>query len=271
MGLLKKGKAFFATMLLVMIFPGTIASAASYTVSQGDSLYKIGKLYNITSSELMKTNNLPSDLIYPGQKLIVPSSAYTVKSGDTLYIIAKNHFISLDSLRIANNKWDDNIYPGQILNLPSGAATSNKEQESQSYSATSNATSNITNNATIPYSAYELDLLARLITAEADSEPYSAKVAVGGVVVNRVEDSRFPNSITDVIYEKSYGYYQFTPVENGWINKPASQSSNQAAYEALNGSDPSNGSLFYFDDSSKNKWLWSKPIKARIGKMVYAY
>lgn len=263
MSLLKKGKAFFATMLMVMIFPGTIASAASYTVSQGDSLYKIGKLYDTTSSELMKMNNLSSDLIYPGQKLIVTSSAYTVKSGDTLYLIAKNHGISLDSLRSTNNKWDDNIYPGQILKLPSGAGTNHQELKSQSNSSTINAT--------IPYTANELDLLARLITAEADGEPYSAKVAVGGVVINRVKDSRFPNSINDVIYEKSYGYYQFTPVENGWINKPASPSSSQAAYEALNGSDPSNGALFYFDDSSKNKWLWSKPMKARIGKMVYVY
>jgi LysM repeat protein len=130
MSLLKKGKAFFVTMLMVMVFPSTIASAASYTVSQGDSLYKIGKLCNTTSSELMKINNLSSDLIYPGQKLIVPSSTYTVKSGDTLYLIAKNHGISLDSLRSTNNKWDDNIYPGQILKLPSGTATNNQEPKS---------------------------------------------------------------------------------------------------------------------------------------------
>lgn len=259
MSLLKKAKAFSIAMLMVLIFPGTIANAASYTVIQGDSLYKIGKLYNTTSSELMKANNLSSDLIYPGQKLIIPSNEYTVKSGDTLYLIAKRHGITLNSLREANNKWDDSIYPGQVLKLP--GATAEKSQPVQILS----------NNAIAEYSAYELDLLARLITAEAESEPYSAKVAVGGVVINRIKDSRFPNTIKDVIYEKSNGYYQFTPVENGWINKPASQSSNQAALEALNGSDPSNGALFYFDDSATNKWLWSKPIKARIGRMVYVY
>lgn len=255
----KKAKAFCAAMLVVLSFPGVMANAASYTVVQGDSLYKIGKLYNTTSSEIMKANNLSGDLIYPGQKLIIPSAVYTVKSGDTLYLIAKRHGITLESLRIANNKWDDYIYPGQVLKLPDEPAEKNQPVQIMA------------NNAVIQYTSYELDLLARLITAEAESEPYSAKVAVGGVVVNRVEDPRFPGTIKDVIYEKSYGYYQFTPVENGWINKPASQSSLQAAKEALSGSDPSNGALFYFDDSSTNKWLWSKPIRARIGKMVYVY
>jgi len=110
-----------------------------------------------------------------------------------------------------------------------------------------------------------------LITAEAESEPYNAKVGVGGVVLNRVKDSRFPNSINGVIYEKSYGYYQFTPVENGWIHKPASEDAKRAAYDALHGSDPSNGAVYYFDDSATNKWLWSKPLAARIGRMVYVY
>ena len=253
----KKSIGFFITILMVLLISTNLANASSYTVTSGDSLYKIGKLYNTTSSELMKANGLSSDLIYPGQTLIIPSAYYTVKSGDTLFLIAKRHGISLDSLRRANKKWDDIIYPGMVLNIPNAAI--NQEPKIQS------------DTGTIPYSTYELDLLARLITAEADGEPYSAKVAVGGVVINRVKDSRFPNSINDVIYGKSYGYYQFTPVENGWINKPASQSSTKAAKEALGGNDPSNGALFYFDDSSKNGWLWSKPMKARIGNMVYVY
>lgn len=255
----KKGKAFFITMLVVLLFPGVIANAAGYTVSSRDSLYKIAKIYNTTSNEIMKLNNLSNDLIYPGQKLIIPSSLYTVKNGDTLYLIAKNNGISLYSLRSVNNKWDDCIYPGQILELP--GMTGDKNQLLQDLSG----------KGVITCSSFELDLLARLITAEADGEPYNAKVAVGGVVINRVKDSRFPGSINSVIYEKSYGYYQFTPVENGWINKQASLASKQAAYEALNGTDPSNGALYYFDESARNKWLWSKPIKARIGKMVYVY
>jgi len=255
----KKAKAFLITMLASLILPYTAANAATYTVVSGDSLYTIGKLFNTTSSAIMKDNNLSSEMIYPGQKLNVASDTYTVKSGDTLYLIAKRYGLSLYSLQKANNEWDNYIYPGQKLILP--GIVSSKAQ----------ATYAAANKAVVPYSSSELDLLARLITAEADSEPYNAKVGVGAVVVNRIQDARFPNSISSVIYQKSNGYYQFTPVENGWINRAASADAKKAAFDALHGSDPSNGALFYFDDSATNKWLWSKPIKAWIGRMVFVY
>jgi N-acetylmuramoyl-L-alanine amidase len=251
----KKVKVFFATVLAVMILPGTASFAAQYSVVKGDSLYTIGKLFNTTSSSIMKENNLSSTLIYPGQKLTVPAVEHTVFSGDTLYLIAKKYGITLDSLRKANNKWDDIIYPGQKLIVPAAAQGS----------------AALSSKPAVQYTTGDHDLMARLITAEAESEPYNAKVAVGAVVLNRIKDSRFPNTIKDVIYEKSNGYYQFTPVENGWIYKPASESAKQAAYDALNGKDPSNGALFYFDDSATNKWLWSKPLAARIGRMVFVY
>ncbi len=207
----------------------------------------------------MKDNNLSSTTINPNQALIVPSQVYTAKSGDTLYLISKRYNVSLSWMKRANNEWDDYLYIGQKLNTP--------QTSSESTSSTGQNTYNVNSS----YSNTEIDLLARLITAEAESEPYNAKVAVGAVVLNRIKDSRFPNTISSVIYQKSNSYYQFTPVENGWINKPASTDAKKAAQEALKNVDPSNGALYYFDDSSTNKWLWSKPITARIGKMVYVY
>ncbi|WP_312353129.1 cell wall hydrolase [Aminipila sp.] len=117
----------------------------------------------------------------------------------------------------------------------------------------------------------DLELLARLITAEAQGEPYEAKVAVGAVVLNRVESGLWASTINDVIYQKTNGYYQFTPVENGWINKPAQQESIKAAQEAMNGSDPTNGAQFYYDDKTTNTWILSKPVSVQIGHMIYAY
>jgi len=253
----KKIKVFFAVLVLSSLVPN-IASAASYTVVKGDSLYTIGQLFGTTSSSLMNQNGLKSTVIYPGQKLEVPATVYTVQKGDSLYLIAKKYGISLNSLRKANGKWDDMIYPGQKLIIPGASSVT-------ALSSSSNKS------GTIPYTQGDLDLLARLITAEADNQPYTAKVAVGAVVVNRVKDSRFPNSISGVIYEKSYGYYQFTPVQNGMINKPASQEALKAAYDALNGVDPTNGALYFFDNTSTNKWLWSKPIALKAGVMVFAY
>jgi LysM repeat protein len=257
----KSLKTFLAALALSVTFTSS-AFAASYTVVSGDSLYKIGKTFNISSDNLMKTNNMKGTAICPGQVLNVPCATYTVKSGDSLYLIAKRYGISLYNLRVANNKWTDDIYPGQVLNLP-GINNSGTSQNS--------STSNNSNTAkpVIGYSVSDLDLLARLVTAEAQDQPYGAQVAVAAVVVNRVKSSEFPNTISAVINQKIDGYYQFTPVLNGWINKPATETAKKAAKEALYGSDQSKGALFYFDDTATNKWLWSKPITARIGGMVF--
>lgn len=232
--------------------------AASYTVSSGDSLYKIGKKFNTSVNTIMQNNNLSSNMIYPGQVLDIPSKTYTVQNGDSLYLISQKFGISLSALRQLNNKWDDEIYPGQTIYLPSSASNSGQSVPSAP-------------SAVISYTASEVDLLGRLIGAEAEGEPYTAKVAVAAVVVNRVKDSRFPNTITDVVYQKDGGYYQFSPVVNGMINNPASADDIKAAYAALNGSDPTNGALYYFDDSTTNTWLWSKTVALRVDKMVFSY
>lgn len=255
MKIIKKSTALAAGIVLSCLLLVNTAYGASYTVQKNDSLYKISQMFKTSANTIMSDNKLSGSMIYPGQQLYVRADTHTVKSGDTLIRIADKYRVSLSSLRKANNKWDNMIYPGQKLNIPSGAAAAAPAD---------------TGKAVIPYTAAELDLLARLVRAEAESEPYSAKVAVAAVIVNRVKSDLFPDTITSVIYEvSSNGYYQFTPVENGWINKPATQTDRNAALEALHGSDPSNGALFYFDDSATNKWLWSKPLKARIGRMVY--
>jgi len=107
--------------------------------------------------------------------------------------------------------------------------------------------------------------------AEAQGEPYDAKVAVGSVVKNRVKSSLWPNTIKEVIYQNINGYYQFTPVVNGWIDKPANTDCIQAAKDALNGIDKTNGSQFYYDNSTTNTWILAKPVSIRIGTMIYAY
>jgi N-acetylmuramoyl-L-alanine amidase len=116
-----------------------------------------------------------------------------------------------------------------------------------------------------------LDLLARLIMAETETQPYEAKVAVGSVVVNRVKSGLFAPTIKGVINQNINGYYQFTPVENGWIKRPANEECIKAAKEALSGVDTTNGALFYYDDSSTNQWILSKPVAVQYGRMIYAY
>jgi N-acetylmuramoyl-L-alanine amidase len=229
------------------------ASAATYKVTQGDSLYIIGSIFNTPASTIMADNKLTSSVIYPGQALYVRGTDYTIQSGYSLFTISKKFGISLYSLQKANNLWSDMIYPGYKIVIPNLIS------------------SNTTSAKAISYTASDVDLLARLITAEADGQPYNAMVGVGAVVVNRVKSGSFTNSISGVIYQKINGYYQFTPVLNGYINYPASAQAINAAKAALSGVDPTNGALFYFDDSSTNSWLWSKTIAARIDRMVFAY
>jgi LysM repeat protein len=206
----------------------------------------------------MKSNNLSKDTIYSGQVLDVPTNTYKVVKGDTLYFIAKKYNISIDALRTANDKWSDTIYPGDVFKIPTSSGLDGQ--------AIQQKTSGV-----ISYSNSDADLLARLITAEAGGESYNGMLAVGAVVVNRVQSSQFPTNISGVINEKSNGYYQFSPVLDGNINKVASTEATKAAYESLKGTDPTNGALYFFENTITNKWLTSKKVATTIGNHTFAY
>ncbi|MFT8313857.1 MAG: cell wall hydrolase [Clostridium sp.] len=264
-----KLKTLLCTLGITLML-ATPAYASTYTVESGDSLFKIGKLFNTSYTQIAKDNNLSGDIIYPNQVLKISADTYTVKKGDSLFLISKKFNISLASLRKANNRWTDTIYPGEIFNIPSVSKANNVT--STASGTKSSVTSASTETASkAAYSQSDIDLLARLINSEAEGEPYNAKVAVGAVIFNRIKDARFPDTISSVIYQIDSGHYQFTPVLNGTINKPASQDSIKAAYAAINGEDPTKGAVYYFDDSATNKWLWSRPVALRIDKMIFTY
>ena len=237
------------------------AAPVAYTVVSGDSLYKVSQVLGTTVDSLIRDNGLKSTVLNIGQVLQVPCNTYTVQKGDTLYLIAQRYKISLTSLKKANNIYSDILNVGQVLILP-GIVSS---------SGTAPVSSGGTQSTVIPYTAAEADLLARLICAEAEGEPYDAKVAVGAVAINRVQSGLFASTLQGVIYQNINGYYQFTPVENGWIDNPADGDSIRAAKEALNGADPTNGALWYYDDQTTNQWMLSKQVAVKIGHMVYAY
>ena len=110
------------------------------------------------------------------------------------------------------------------------------------------------------------ELLARIISAEARGEPYIGQVAVGAVVLNRVESSSFPDSIAGVVYQPG----AFTAITDGQINEAVTDSARRAAREALNGSDPTGGALYYYNpDKTSNKWIRSRPVITRIGAHLF--
>ncbi len=108
-----------------------------------------------------------------------------------------------------------------------------------------------------------LDLLARLISAEARGEPYEGQVAVGAVVLNRVEHPSFPNSIAEVIYQPG----AFSCLDDGQFDEPVAESAYRAARDAMNGWDPTYGAIYYFNPATAtSKWIWSRPLIVNIGK-----
>jgi len=260
-----------------------------YTVKSGDSLYKISQRFGVALWEIRNLNKQYSDVIRVGQVLYIPQKSpyqtVTVKKGDTLYLISKAYGVDIASLKKINGLIGNEIYPGMRLLIPqksgassaglssarSSAASSNTYTTLASRSGVDRSTRNQSGSG-ITYSAEERMLLAKLIHAEAEGEPYMGKVAVGAVVVNRVKSSAFPNTIKGVIYQiDELGLYQFTPVEDGRIfSAIPSQDSFKAADAALAGEDPTGGALFFFNPAKiTNKWLLSKPVIYRVGQHVF--
>lgn len=112
----------------------------------------------------------------------------------------------------------------------------------------------------------EYNLLARLISAEARGEPYMGQVAVGAVVLNRIEHPSFPSSISGVIYQRG----AFSCLSDGQFNQPISDSAYAAARDAMNGLDPSGGAVYYYNPATAtNKWIRSRPVITTIGKHIF--
>lgn len=112
----------------------------------------------------------------------------------------------------------------------------------------------------------EMDILARVIYSEARGEPYKGKVAVGAVVVNRIQSGKFPNTIRGVVFQPG----AFTAVDDGQFWLTPDSSAYQAAYDAVRGWDPSYGSLYYFNPATAtSKWIWSRPQTVKIGNHIF--
>ena len=116
------------------------------------------------------------------------------------------------------------------------------------------------------FSDTDLQLLARLVSAEARGEPYSGQVAVAAVILNRIRHPSFPDTLYGVAYQPD----AFTAITNGQIKEPVAESAYRAAKDALNGSDPSGGAVHYYNPKKTyNQWLRTRPVIKTIGGHVF--
>ncbi len=163
---------------------------------------------------------------------------YTVKSGDSLWKISQSYGISIERIKKENNYWSNTIYPGQKLYL----------------------------SAEKKYTDYERYLIAKAVYAESRGEPFEGQLAVASVILNRVEDNRFPNTVYGVIYEP----YAFTAVSDGQIKLSPNNNAYRAVDLAIKGWDPSKGSLYYFNpNTATSKWIWTRPQITKIGNHIF--
>lgn len=110
-------------------------------------------------------------------------------------------------------------------------------------------------------------LLARAIYGEARGEPYEGMVAVAAVVLNRVRNVQFPNTIAGVIYQPG----AFTAVSDGQINLTPNDEALRAARDAMNGWDPSQGAIYYYNPTiTTNTWIYSRAVHVVIGRHHFA-
>ena len=117
------------------------------------------------------------------------------------------------------------------------------------------------------FSSSEVYLLAKTIHAEGRGEPYTGQVAIGAVILNRVRDNAFPNTISGVVYQK----HAFTAVSDGQINLTPNETAMKAARDAINGWDPTGGALYYYNPAvATSAWIFDRQTVTVIGKHVFA-
>jgi N-acetylmuramoyl-L-alanine amidase len=254
---------------------GTAAPAqntsSSHQVSSGDTLYSIAKKYGTSVDAIKAANGMSSNFIDVGQTLSIPngtasaptqstSTSYQVVSGDTLYSIADRHGTTVDAIKASNGMSSNFIDVGQRLTIPTGnsivppAPKVETEQRSE-------------------VNQEDVEWLAKMIHSEAKGESFEGQVAVGAVIMNRVESDLFPNTIKEVLLEQSNGYYQFTPAETGILHTATPNDENyEAAKRAINGEDPTNGALFFYNpDKTSSSYLKSRTVSTVIGNHTFAF
>lgn len=118
------------------------------------------------------------------------------------------------------------------------------------------------------YSEQDLQLMANAVYGEARGEPYEGQVAVAAVILNRLESPDFPNSISGIIFQPR----AFTAVADGQIWLEPNERAKQAVLDAMNGWDPSENALYYFNPATAtSEWIWSRPQIKQIGDHIFCY
>lgn len=303
-------KIYSCLLFIVLLISFTLISYAGpeftliYVIQDGDTLSEIAEDYGISTAKLMEYNNLTSNsIIKVGQELLIPEkeekesqevklfdnrlfnrttgvigaqldvgSVYSVRInpgqklpdisdiprdriikyhvglGDTLYDLATSFNTSIGVIMALNDMEQSIIRVGDTIRLP---------------------INNLTPRQVLAKIVTEedIELLARVIYGEARGEPFIGQVAVGAVVINRVLSDYFPDTFREVIYQKR----QFSAVADGQFYLQPNRTAYRAAREALKGTDPTMGSMYYYNPKTANYqwWFEQRRMMVTIGDHIF--
>ncbi len=251
--------SIFTTLLLIgaSALPAMAASNTT-TVEPGNTMWTIAKTNGISLQALLAANPKvnPNDLLV-GTLLQLPKHTVSVKPGDTLWIIANEFGVSVQALVDANPSVNPNdLIVGSVLQLPGTTPTP----------ATTTST---TSSSTAQQNLYWME---HAINAEATGETLQAQIAVGDVILHRMNDG-YGSTVQQVVFQVNSGHYQFTSVANGFIYSPPTSSSIQAAKDVLdNGDDIVPGALVFYNPAQTpaSSWVRTQPFIAQIDQLVFA-
>lgn len=303
-----KSKIILISILIILIFTIGVNAQPQFTliyvVQNGDTIYDIAQDYNTSVEDILENNHIEnSSKINIGDELVIQTKKpkkdnklqmdysltmsqnnnnrnfnldvgkkysvrynpeqplpevnippgkiiqYYVDSGDTLYDLAQSFNTTPGVIMALNNMENSIIRNGEKIRLPI-----NNLSKRQVLAKTVNQS--------------DIEIMARTIHGEARGEPYMGQVAVGAVIINRVLSNQFPDNIKDVVYQTK----QFTAVADGQINYTPNNTAYRAAKEALDGVDPTMGSLYYYNPkTAENKqWFSTRKFVVSIGAHVFA-
>jgi len=235
---------------VVLLAPCTTAFALDYRVRRGDTLTEIAQRYGVTVDAIRRANGLTGDLIVIGQVLDIPvdrptagppperavTSTHTVRPGESLARIASRFGVTVELIRQANGLRGSLIHPGDELRIPPRSAVVQPTTRLSARPTTRTATD------------AEVEILARIVKGEA--HPRSSRegqVAIAAVVLNRVQDRRFPGTLQRVAHQpRQFSCYN-PDVRNRLYWGRIPQWAWDAARAALAGEDPTDGATHYFN------------------------
>ena len=193
--------------------------------------------------EQMSTDSRIIKRLEEGTKLTVDTSATTNEGWVAVKHNNNTYYVSADYVTVKME-----VGTGLTMEEVREIARAEAERKAKEEQARKEAAEKVAASNAAVREVDDLTLMAAIIYCEAGAEPYETQLAVGAVIMNRIESSRYPNTLYDVLYQKG----QFPPATNGKVARVIAQgrataSCYEAARAALAGQDNTNG-CYRFND-----------------------